>query len=57
MYTVYAKLPRYDTATVVDTYYFREGALHAIEKYLNRHPTAVCYVNDENYGYTRQDFE
>ncbi len=38
---------------VVGTYEFRDQAVAAIERYLNQHPTATCYINDETVGWVK----
>lgn len=39
---------------VVGSFEFRDQAVAAIERYLNRNPAATCYINDETTGWVKE---
>jgi hypothetical protein len=51
-FTVYAVLPN-QAEIIVGSFEFRDQAQAAIERYLNTHPTATCYINSETVGWVK----
>ena len=52
-YIVYATLPNATGEIIVGSFEFRDQAQAAIDRYLNQHPTATCYVNSETVGWVK----
>lgn len=51
-FTVYATFPN-RAEQVVGSFEFRDQAIAAIERYLNTHPSATCYINNETVGWVK----
>lgn len=52
-YIVYAVIPGNQSEIVVGSYEFKDQARAAIERYLNVHPTATCYINSDATGWVK----
>ena len=52
-YTVYATLPNAAGEIILGSFEFRDQAIARIERYLNVHPTATCYINSETVGWVK----